>query len=141
MADLTLVGKVPVERPLPHARSASDLVHAGGIDPLRGEELLRDRKQSLAIDALVNRFPPATQRGVAFAVDLALLVALAYFCKLTFDFIAIQRGMGHKLGGATGLPSYVMTLSVLVGFASMTVSTIASLLKPGGKGRNEAAFT
>lgn len=97
-----------------------------------GAAVLYDRKHALAIDALVSRFSASSQRRVAFAVDCFLLVALAWFCKLTFDFIAVQRGMGHKLGGATGLPSYVMTLSVLVGFASMTVSTIASLLRPAG---------
>jgi TRAP-type C4-dicarboxylate transport system permease small subunit len=106
-----------------------------------GAAALYDRKQALAIDALVNRFSPEAQRRVAFAVDVVLLAALAYFCKLTWDFIAIQRGMGHKLGGATGLPSYVMTLSVLIGFVSMTASTLVSLLKPGTTGRNEAAFT
>jgi TRAP-type C4-dicarboxylate transport system permease small subunit len=106
-----------------------------------GAAVLYDRKRSLAIDALTNRFSPPTQRRLAFVVDLVLLVALAYFCKLTWDFIAIQRGMGHKLGGATGLPSYVMTVSVLIGFVSMTLSTFVSLLKPGGKARNDAAFT
>ena len=95
-----------------------------------GAAVLYDRKQALAIDALVNRFPTRVQRVVAFVVDAFLLVALVWLCKLTWDFIAVQRGMGHKLGGATGLPSYVMTLSVLVGFASMTASTVASLLQP-----------
>ena len=32
-------------------------------------------------------------------------------------------------------------VSVLVGFVSMTLSTFVSLLKPGGKARNDAAFT
>lgn len=95
-----------------------------------GAAVLYDRKQALAIDTLTNRFSPETQRRLAFAVDLVLLAALVYMCKLTWDFVSIQRGMGHKLGGATGLPSYVMTVSVLVGFVSMTVSTVASLLKP-----------
>lgn len=95
-----------------------------------GAAVLYDRKEALAIDMLVNRFPPGARRRVAIAVDVLLLVALLYLCKLTWDFIAVQRGMGHKLGGATGLPSYVMTLSVLVGFVSMVASTVASLLKP-----------
>lgn len=95
-----------------------------------GAAVLYDRKQALAIDTLTNRFSPETQRRLAFVLDLVLLAALVYMCKLTWDFIAIQVRMGHKLGGATGLPSYVMTVSVLIGFVSMSVSTVASLLKP-----------
>jgi TRAP-type C4-dicarboxylate transport system permease small subunit len=95
-----------------------------------GAAVLYDRKESLSIDALTHRFSPEAQRRLAFAVDVLLLAALVYLTKLTWDFIAIQRGMGHKLGGATGLPSYVMSVSVLVGFVSMTLSTLASLLKP-----------
>lgn len=95
-----------------------------------GAAVLYDRKEALAIDALTSRFAPGAQRRLAFVVDALLLAALVYFCKLTWDFIAIQRAMGHKLGGATGLPSWLMTLSVMVGFVSMAASTMASLLKP-----------
>lgn len=103
-----------------------------------GAAVLYHRKQALAIDALVARFSPLAQRRVAFVVDLVLLAALVGLCKLTWDFISIQRGMGHKLGGATGLPSYVMTLSVLIGFLSMAASTMASLLRPVSDGRANA---
>lgn len=95
-----------------------------------GAAVLYDRKEALAIDSLVSRFSARTQRRIARAVDVLLLVALVYLCKLTWDFVTIQKGMGHKLGGATGIPSYVLTVSVLVGFVSMTASTIASLLRP-----------
>lgn len=97
-----------------------------------GAAVLYDRRQALAIDTLVNRFSPRTRARLAHAVDLVLLVALVILCKLSWDFLVIQKGMGHKLGGATGIPSYVLTLSVLIGFVSMTASTLASLLKPYG---------
>lgn len=94
-----------------------------------GAAVLYDRKQALAIDTFVTLLSPRMQRRVALAVDVLLLVTLIYLCKLTWDFVAIQRSMGHKLGGATGIPSYVMTLSVLLAFISMTASTVASLLE------------
>ncbi len=103
-----------------------------------GAAVLYDRKEALAIDAVVNRLSPRAQKIVAVGVDLLLLVALAYLCKLTWDFVVIQKGMGHKLGGATGIPSWVLTLSVLVGFVSMTGSTIVSLLKPFAPAREAA---
>ena len=103
-----------------------------------GAAVLYDRKESLAIDTLVSQFSPSTQLRVARCVDLLLLVALVYLCKLSWEFLVIQKGMGHKLGGATGIPSYVLTLSVLVGFLSMTASTVASLVKPNAPARQTA---
>jgi hypothetical protein len=46
--------------------------------------------------------------------------------------------MGHRLGGATGIPSWVLTLSVLIGFVSMTGSTVASLMKQFAPAREAA---
>lgn len=103
-----------------------------------GAAVLYDRKEALAIDALVSRFSPPAQRRVALCVDLLLVVALVYLCKLTWDFVLVQRGMGHKLGGATGIPSWVLSVSVLVGFVSMTGSTIASLMKSSTPARDAA---
>ena len=103
-----------------------------------GAAVLYHRKQSLAIDAFVTRLSPRAQRIVARVVDLLLLAALVYLCKLTWDFVVVQKGMGHKLGGATGIPSWVLTLSVLVGFVSMTGSTVVSLMKPLSSGRESA---
>jgi len=94
-----------------------------------GAAVLYDRKESLAIDAVVNRLPLRTKAAVGLAVDLLLLAVLVYLFKLTFDFVGIQRGMGHKLGGATGIPSWVLSVSVFVGFLSMTGSTLASILR------------
>jgi len=95
-----------------------------------GAAVLYDRKQALAIDAFVTRLSPRAQTVIALGVDLLLLVALVYLCKLTWDFVLVQKAMGHKLGGATGIPSWVLTLSVLVGFVSMSGSTLAFLMKP-----------
>ncbi|MBL0290917.1 MAG: hypothetical protein IPQ15_09685 [Betaproteobacteria bacterium] len=39
------------------------------------------------------------------------------------------KSLGHKLGGATGLPSYAMTLAVLTSVTTMFVSTVAMLMK------------
>ena len=103
-----------------------------------GAAVLYDRKAALAIDTLVARLSPRAQGRIAFAVDLLILAALLYLVKLTWEFLTVQRGMGHKLGGATGIPSWVLTLSVLVGFVSMTGSTVASLLKAGVPAREAA---
>lgn len=94
-----------------------------------GAAVLYDRGEALAIDTLVARLSPRAQKRVAFCVDLLLLAALVYLAKLTWEFLVVQKGMGHKLGGATGIPSYMLTVSVLVGFVSMTGSTLTSLIK------------
>jgi TRAP-type C4-dicarboxylate transport system permease small subunit len=103
-----------------------------------GAAVLYHRREAMAIDALVSRLSARAQRRVGLGVDLLLLVALVYLCKLSWDFLVIQRGMGHRLGGATGIPSWVLTLSVLVGFVSMTGSTVASLMKQLAPAREAA---
>lgn len=92
-----------------------------------GAAVLYDRKQALVIDALVSRLPPRVRANVAIVVDVVVLAALVYLIVLTWRFLAIQHAMGHKLGGATGIPSYVLTASVLVCFVSFTGSTVASI--------------
>ncbi len=94
-----------------------------------GAAVLYDRKEALSIDSLVRHLSPRTQKYLGIAVDLLLFVALLYLAWLSYKFLVIQKGLGHKLGGATGIPSYVMTLSVLICFTTMFVSTALSLMK------------
>lgn len=94
-----------------------------------GAAVLYDRKAALSVDSLVSRLTPRAQRRLGVVVDLVLFASLFYLTRLSYDFFAIQKGLGHKLGGATGIPSYMMTLAVLVGMTTMFVSTAASLMK------------
>jgi TRAP-type C4-dicarboxylate transport system permease small subunit len=94
-----------------------------------GAAVLYHRKAILAIDTVVAHASPRVQRALGVAVDVLVLGSLLYVTWLAWSFFGAQRGLGHKLGGATGIPSYAMTLSVVVGMATMLVSTAASLMQ------------
>jgi len=94
-----------------------------------GAAVLYHRKTILSIDSLVNFFGQRVQRVIGVVVDILLFISLFYLTKLSYDFFSLQKNLGHKLGGATGIPSYMMTLAVIVGIATMFFSTVVSLLK------------
>ena len=94
-----------------------------------GAAVLHDRREALSIDTLTSRLGPRTQAGLVVVVDVLLFVLLLYLARLAYDFFAVQKNLGHKLGGATGLPSYAMTLAVLTSVTTMFVSTAAMLVK------------
>jgi hypothetical protein len=58
LAEASLVGEVPVKRPLPHPRGSSDLRHARLLDPVLGEELLGDDQKPLAVRQTVTTPTP-----------------------------------------------------------------------------------
>jgi TRAP-type C4-dicarboxylate transport system permease small subunit len=93
-----------------------------------GAAVLYHRKTILSIDSLVTVFSQRVQRSLGIVVDILLFVSLFYLTKLSYDFFGLQKNLGHKLGGATGMPSYMMTLAVIVGMATMFISTLVSLL-------------
>jgi len=93
-----------------------------------GAAVLYHRKTILSIESLVTVFSQRVQRLLGIVVDILLFVSLFYLAKLSCDFFGLQKNLGHKLGGATGLPSYMMTLAVIVGMATMFISTLVSLM-------------
>jgi len=93
-----------------------------------GAAILYHRRIILSIDSLVSTFSQRVERRLGVAVDILLFVSLFYLTKLSYDFFILQKNLGHKLGGATGMPSYMMTLAVIVGMATMFISTLVSLL-------------
>jgi len=100
--------------------------------------VLYHRREAMSIDTLTSRLSERTQARLVVVVDVVLFVALLYLARLSYDFFSVQRNLGHKLGGATGLPSYAMTLAVLTGMTTMLVSTVTMLMKhciPAGEGR------
>jgi TRAP-type C4-dicarboxylate transport system permease small subunit len=103
-----------------------------------GAAVLYHRREAMSIDTLTSRLSERTQARLVVVVDVVLFVALLYLARLSYDFFSVQRNLGHKLGGATGLPSYAMTLAVLTGMTTMLVSTVTMLMKhciPAGEGR------
>ena len=93
-----------------------------------GAAVLYDRRAALSIDTFTSRLTPRAQARLAIVVDVVLFVALLYLSRLAYDFFVIQKDLGHKLGGATGLPSYAMTMAVLIAMATMFASTAAMLM-------------
>ena len=94
-----------------------------------GAAVLYDRRTALSIDTLTSRLGRRVRERLGVVVDVVLLVALVYLTLLSYDFVLAQQRLGHKLGGATGIPSYMMTLAVLVGVATMVLSTLAAVMK------------
>ena len=93
-----------------------------------GAAVLYHRKAILSIDSLVIIFSQRVQRVLGIVVDILLFISLFYITKLAYDFFSLQKNLGHKLGGATGIQSYMMTLAVIIGMATMFFSTGVSLL-------------
>jgi len=101
-----------------------------------GAAILYHRRIILSIDSLVSTFSQRVERRLGVAVDILLFVSLFYLTKLSYDFFILQKNLGHKLGGATGMPSYMMTLAVIVGMATMFISTLVSLLNHWVQSKN-----
>ena len=93
-----------------------------------GAAVLYHRKTILSIDSLVIIFSQRVQRVLGIVVDILLFISLFYITQLAYEFFSLQKNLGHKLGGATGIQSYMMTLAVIIGMATMFFSTGVSLL-------------
>ena len=94
-----------------------------------GAAALFSRKQLLNVDVLISHISKKAARFIELAVDLVLVAAAAYVLELTMQFLGRQVAMGHKLGGALGIPSWVITAALAASLGSMLLSAVFFTIK------------
>ena len=93
-----------------------------------GAAILFEKKLMISVDTLTALLPVPVQRFVEAISDSIILVAVAYLLRLAVQFMVRQRSMGHNLGGALRMPSWVIMIPVIICLASMILSSLVSLL-------------
>ncbi len=83
----------------------------------------------IAVDMVVKALPKRIALAVGTLVDLGLFSASVYVLDLGIRFMSRQMRLGHKLGGALGLPSWALTVALVASLASMAVSSLVFVLR------------
>lgn len=94
-----------------------------------GAAILFQRKTLSSVDTFVMLFSPKVRILIEACVDLIVAVASWYLLKLSIDFMVRQQRLGHKLGGALGIPIWVVTIAVILSFALIILFGITSFLR------------
>jgi len=84
------------------------------------------RRGDIAVDVVMRRAPPALQRLVAIAVDVAIVAVLLMLCWQSLKLIQVQwpfRTPGLRL------PNPLFTAPVLIGSALMALTMLERLLQ------------
>ena len=93
-----------------------------------GALILFDKKILISIDSVVTLLPPRAQRACR-AINSAIVVfSLCYLLHLSWEFMMRQQALGHSLGGALRVPSWMVMIPVIIAVAGMIVSSLASIL-------------
>jgi TRAP-type C4-dicarboxylate transport system permease small subunit len=93
-----------------------------------GAAILFEKRLMISVDTLTSLLPAPVQRVVEAVSDSIILVAVAYLLRLAVQFLVRQKSMGHNLGGALRMPSWVIMIPVIICLASMILSSLVSLL-------------
>lgn len=94
-----------------------------------GAAILFQKKTLSSVNSLVMIFPMTVRTIISAFVDLIVFVASIYLLKLAIDFMKRQQLLGHKLGGALGIPIWIVTLAVISSFALILFFSIISLVQ------------
>jgi len=94
-----------------------------------GATVLFQRKTLSSVDTVVMLLPIKMRTMVQVIVDFIIAVSSIYLLKISFDFMKRQQKLGHKLGGALGVPIWVVTMAVIISFALMILFGLTSFLK------------
>ncbi|MBW3097151.1 TRAP transporter small permease [Pseudohoeflea coraliihabitans] len=102
-----------------------------------GAAILYERKILISIDTIVALLPPPAQRVCQAASSLIVLISLGYLLNLSWQFMLRQQALGHNLGGALSVPSWLIMIPLIISVAAMMVSsmvfTIQSFAKQDGQ--------
>lgn len=93
-----------------------------------GAAVLFDRKLLISIDAVVTLLPPQLQRACHAISSVIIVISMGYLLHLSWEFMLRQQTLGHNLGGALRVPSWVVMIPVIIAVAGMIVSSLASVL-------------
>lgn len=94
-----------------------------------GATVLFQRKALSSVDTVVMMLPLKARLLVQALVDGIIALSSIYLLKISIDFLRRQQKLGHKLGGALGIPIWVVTIAVILSFALIILFGITSFLK------------
>ena len=94
-----------------------------------GAAVLYQRKQMTSVDSLIVFFPKKIRRIASIFVDGVVVAISAYLVKITLDYMQNQMRLGHKLGGALGIPIWVVLLCIIISMIMIVLFGCASIIK------------
>ena len=93
-----------------------------------GAAVLYSNGKLITVDLFVMTLPNRAKAAASAAVDILIAVVSIYILIVSSQFLDKQIMLGHKLGGALGLPSWTMTLALVASISSMVLSSFAKIL-------------
>jgi TRAP-type C4-dicarboxylate transport system permease small subunit len=97
-----------------------------------GAAVLFDKGTLITVDLFVMLLPKKLRVAASFLVDILIAGFAVYVCVLASQFLGRQVRLGHKLGGALGLPSWSMTAALVLSIAAMSLSSLHRILNRFG---------
>ena len=93
-----------------------------------GAAILYGKRKLITVDLFVMAMPKKFKRALSIFVDILIAVFSVYVLLQATKFFGNQVRLGHKLGGALGVPSWAMTAALIVSIASMVFSSVTIAL-------------
>jgi|GEM_PF-1702592 len=94
-----------------------------------GAAVLFQKKTLSSVDTIVMLLPVKARLIIEAIADLIIAVSSLYLLNLSIDFMKRQQLLGHKLGGALGIPIWVVTIAVVISFALIILFGLISFMK------------
>ena len=94
-----------------------------------GAAILFQKRGLSSVDTLVMLFSEKIRLVIEALMDLVILITSVYLMKLSLDFMVRQQALGHKLGGALGIPIWVVTLSIITSMVLMILFSALAIMK------------
>jgi len=93
-----------------------------------GAAVLYGKGKLITVDLFVMAMPKKLKLVLSLFADILIAVFSVYVLLQATKFFGNQVRLGHKLGGALGVPSWAMTAALIVSIASMVFSSITIAL-------------
>ena len=94
-----------------------------------GAAILFQKKALSSVDSFVMLFSEKVRLVIETIVDLIVSITSFYLLKLSIDFMNRQRMLGHKLGGALGIPIWIVTCGLIISISLIIIFGIGSIIK------------
>ncbi len=94
-----------------------------------GAAVLYQRKAMTSVDSLIVCLPKKIRRIACVFVDVVVVATSAYLIKITLDYMQNQMRLGHKLGGALGIPIWVVLLCIIISMLMIVLFGFTSIIK------------
>jgi len=94
-----------------------------------GAAILFQKKALISVDSFVMLFSEKVRLIIEAIVDLIVSITSFYLLKLSVDFMNRQRMLGHNLGGALGIPSWVVTCGVIISIFLIIIFGLTLFIK------------